>query len=372
MNPNGSMRQDRQVASIDSGGAGLPTVYGDLFDQVKAEVREARVRAARVVNVELIDLYWRIGRLLVIKRREQGWGGRIVERLSADLRAEFPGIRGFAPRSLEYMQTFASAWPEAIAQQPVARLPWGHITVLLDRLDDQQVREWYVAQDVQYGWSRAVLSHHIETGRHLRIGTAPNNFTDVLPAADSDQVREILQDPYNLDFLALDPGHTERDLEDALISGLTHFLTELGAGFAFVGRQYRLPVGDREFFIDLLFYHLGLRRFIVFELKSVGAEPEHIGKLNFYVNVVDDLLRRPEHGDAPTIGILLAASRDDVVVEYALRGLTTPVAVSTFTTHRALPDEIRAALPTPADLAAIVRSSQPPQGAAQTGSRETE
>ena len=203
-------------------------------------MQAARVRAARVVNVEVIDLYWRIGRLILDRRNSEGWDSRVVDRLSADLRAEFPGMRGLAPRSLEYMQTFASAWPEPIAQQPVARLPWGHITVLLDRLDDNQVRQWYAAQDVQHGWSRSVLSHHIDSGRHLRVGVAPNNFPDVLPPAESDQTREILQDPYDLDFLALDPHHTERDLEDALVARLTHFLAELGSGFAFVGRQYKV------------------------------------------------------------------------------------------------------------------------------------
>jgi len=190
----------------------------------------------------------------------------------------------------------------------------------------------------------------------VTCGSAPHptNFPDVLPPAESDQTREILQDPYDLDFLALDPHHTERDLEDALVARLTHFLAELGSGFAFVGRQYKVSVGKSDYFIDLLFYHLGLRRFIVFELKSVAAEPEHIGKLNFYVNVVDELLRRTEHGDGTTIGILLAADRDDVAVQYALRGLTTPLAISTYTSYRALPDDVRPALPSAADLAAVV------------------
>ena len=347
--------EDDRVSSRGTPEPAVPIGYGELFERIKSEVQAARVRAARVVNVEVIDLYWRIGRLILDRRSSEGWGSRVVERLSADLRAEFPGMRGLAPRSLEYMQTFASAWPEPIAQQPVARLPWGHITVLLDRLDDNQVRQWYAAQDVQHGWSRSVLSHHIDSGRHLRVGAAPNNFPDVLPAEESDQTREILQDPYDLDFLALDPHHTERDLEDALVARLTHFLAELGSGFAFVGRQYKVSVGKSDYFIDLLFYHLGLRRFIVFELKSVAAEPEHIGKLNFYVNVVDDLLRRPEHGDGTTIGILLAADRDDVAVQYALRGLTTPLAISTYTSYRALPDDVRPALPSAADLAAVVR-----------------
>lgn len=336
-------------------GALLAVGYGELFEQVKAEVRAARVQAARVVNIEVIDLYWKIGRLLVERRAAEGWGTGVVRRLSEDLRSEFPGMRGLATRSLEYMQTFASAWDAPIAQQPVARLPWGHITVLLDRLGDQDTREWYAAQDAAHGWSRAVLSHHIGSNRHLRVGAAPNNFPEVLPAAMSDQAREILQDPYNLDFLALDPHHSERDLEDALTTRLTHFLAELGSGFAFVGRQYKLTVGRNDYFIDLLFYHLGLRRFIVFELKAVAAQPEHIGKLNFYVNAVDDLLRRTEHGDGSTIGILLAADRDEVDVQYALRGLSTPLAISTYTTHRSLPDEIRPALPSIEQLTGIVR-----------------
>lgn len=336
----------------------LAVGYGELFEQIKAEVAAARIQASRAVNVELISLYFTIGRLLVERRAAQGWGTRVVQRLSEDLRAEFPGMRGLATRSLQYMQTFAAAWAAPIAQQPVARLPWGHITVLLDRLDDQGLWEWYAAQDVEPGWSRAVLSHHIDSNRHLRVGAAPNNFLEVLAVQASEQAREILQDPYNLDFLALDPHHSERDLEDALTARLTHFLAELGSGFAFVGRQYKLTVGRSDYFIDLLFYHLGLRRFIVFELKAVAAQPEHIGKLNFYVNAIDDLLRRPEHGDESTIGILLAADRDDVAVQYALRGLSTPLAISTYSTHRALPDDIRPVLPSVEDLTDLVRDVQ--------------
>ena len=332
-----------------------PAGYADLLLQVKAEVLAARVRAARAVNTEVIELYWRIGKLLLDRQNSEQWGSRVVLRLSDDLRAEFPGMRGLAPRNLAYMRSFAAAWPDSILQRDAAKLPWGHIMVLIDRLDDQETRDWYAAQDSQHGWSRAVLEHHIKSARHLRVGAAPNNFPDVLPPAESDQTREILQDPSDLDFLALDPHHIERDLEEALVARLTHFLAELGSGFAFVGRQYKVSVGKSDYFIDLLFYHLGLRRFIVFELKSVAAEPEHIGKLNFYVNVVDDLLRRPEHGDATTIGILLAADRDDVAVQYALRGLTTPLAISTYTNYRALPDDVRPALPSAADLAAVVR-----------------
>ena len=185
--------------------------------------------------------------------------------------------------------------------------------VLLDKVTDHEARKWYAERAVEHGWSRAVLTHHIATNRHTRVGAAPNNFPATLAPVESDLAREIVQDPYDLDFLALDPGYTERELEEALVARMTHFFTELGDGFAFVGRQYRLPVGDQDYFIDLLFFHLGLRRYVVFELKVGRVEPEHLGKLNFYVNAVDDLLRRPEHGDGSSIGILLAADRDDIV-----------------------------------------------------------
>jgi predicted nuclease of restriction endonuclease-like (RecB) superfamily len=199
------------------------------------------------------------------------------------------------------------------------------------------------------------LTHHISSQRHLRVGNAPNNFPATLATHESDLARSILQDPYNLDFLNLDSGHSERELEDALISRLTHFLSELGAGFAFVGRQYKITAGERDYFLDLLFFHLELRRFVVFELKVGQSEPEHIGKLTFYVNVVEDQLRKPDHGDGTTIGIRLTSIRDDIVVEYALRGIDSPLAVSTYTTYRALPDDIRPSLPTAEDLVHALR-----------------
>ena len=348
------VRKDRGVTNKDPDLI-VPAGYTELLAEIKAEVLAGRVRAARAVHTEVIELYWRIGRLLLDRQSQEEWGSRTVQRLSEDLRAEFPGMRGLAPRNLAYMRSFAQAWPDPVLQHDAAKLPWGHIMVLIDRIDDQTSRDWYARQDAQHGWSRAVLEHHIKSGRHLRVGAAPNNFPDMLTAAESEQTLEILQDPYDLDFLALDPNHNERDLEEALVARLTHFLAELGSGFAFVGRQYKLSVGSSDYFIDLLFYHLGLRRFIVFELKAVAAQPEHVGKLNFYVNVVDDLLRRPEHGDGSTIGILLAADRDDIAVQYSLRGLTTPLAISTYTNYRALPDEVRPALPSAADLAEVVR-----------------
>lgn len=332
-----------------------PAGYAELLTEVKAAVGAARVQAARAVNVEMLQMYWTVGRLILQRQQEQGWGSRIVDRLSVDLRTEFPGIRGFSTRSLVYMRTFAAAYPDGIAQRPVAQLPWRHVTVLLDKVTDPDARAWYAAQDVEHGWSTPVLTHHINSGRHERIGGAPNNFHQVMAPAESDQSSELLQDPYVLDFLALEPAHSERDLEDALMQRLTQFLAELGTGFAFVGRQYKLTVGRSDYYLDLLFYHLKLRRFIVFELKAVAAAPEHIGKLNFYVNVIDDQLRNLDHGDQSTIGILLAADRDDVAVQYALHGLNTPLAISTY---RALPDEVRPALPSAEELSDLVRDAR--------------
>ncbi len=335
-----------------------PVGYAELLEQVKVRVRTSRVQAARAVNTELVGLYWHIGRLILDRQESEGWGSKVIGRLAADLRAEFAGMRGLSQRSLVYMRTFAAALEAPIAQQPAAQLPWGHIMVLLDKVTEPEARQWYAAQAVEHGWSRAVLTHHIVTTgthgwvRHPTTSRPPWRLRSRTWRGRSSRT------PTTWTSWRLDPGYTERELEDALVARMTHFFTELGDGFAFVGRQYRLPVGEQEFFIDLLFFHLGLRRYIVFELKAGRVEPGHLGTLNFYVNAVDDLLRRPEHGDGSTIGILLAADRDDVVVEYALRGFETPLAVSTYTTHRSLPEEVRPALPSPDELAEVIRDVQ--------------
>ena len=281
----------------------VPVGYGEVACADQGRGPRGSVRAARAVNTEVIELYWRIGKLLLDRQSRDQWGSRTVQRLSEDLRAEFPGMRGLAPRNLAYMRSFAAAWPNPVLQHDAAKLPWGHIMVLIDRIDDQPSETGTPAKTPNTAGHDQFWNTTSSPRRHLRVGAAPNNFPDVLTPAESDQTREILQDPYDLDFLALEPHHNERDLEEALVARLTHFLAELGSGFAFVGRQYKLTVGNSDYFIDLLFYHLELRRFIVFELKAVAAEPEHIGKLNFYVNVVDDLLRagarrRTHHRDS--------------------------------------------------------------------------
>lgn len=339
--------------TLTPGTDGLAPDYRQLLDDVLTEVRAARIRAGQAVNAERTMLYWRIGQLILTRQEQEGWGATIIDRLAADLAAQFPGMRGWSPRNLWYMRALAENYPTVDGATAVAGLPWGHLTHLISQVPDPDARAWYVEQTTRYGWSRAVLTLHISTGRHQRVGQAPDNFTATVPAGEQDLVREVLADPYDLEFLALDPTHSERQLEDALVAKLSTFLTELGSGFAFVGRQYRLPVGEREFYADLIF-HLGLRRFIVFELKVGPVEPEHLGKLSFYVTAVDELLRRPEHGDGPTIGILLAGHRDDVVVEYALRTVDAPLAVATYTTDRTLPADLRAALPSSAELADLV------------------
>ena len=323
-----------------------------LLAEAKAAVRSARRQAHLAVNAELVALYWHLGRLILARQQAEGWGAKVIERLSADLRAEFPEMKGLSRSNLHYMRAFAEAWPE-IVQQPVGQLPWGHITVLLDRLDDQALREWYVHQAIAHGWSRNVLVNQVLSQLHRRAGAAPSNFAATLPAGESELVQQVTKDPYNLEFLDLGAEMEERRLEDSLVAHLQRFLLELGTGFAFVGRQYRLEVDGQEFFIDLLFYHLHLHRYVVMELKTGRFKPQHAGQLNFYVNVIDDKVGGD--GDGPTIGILLCASHSERVVRYALHGLATPMAVAGYR-YRELPDEVRAALPEEGVLEATARS----------------
>ncbi|AUG79062.1 hypothetical protein CFP65_4311 [Kitasatospora sp. MMS16-BH015] len=326
----------------------LPAGYADLLNDLKAEIRTAQIRARRVVNTEMICHYWRLGRLILDRQEREGWGAKVVQRLSTDLRTTFPSQRGLSVRSLQYMQRMAKSWPEPIVQQAVAQLPWGHITVLLDSLDDRLTRDFYAEQAVQHGWSRNVLSHMLSSQLHLRQGAAISNFDRTVPEG-SDLLREITKDPYVLDFTHLGADHAERELEDALVDHVVKFLQELGVGFAFMGRQYPLQVGRQEFRMDLLFYHARLHRYVVIELKTGPAQPAHVGQLAFYIAVVNDKIRDPERDDE-TIGILIAADRDQEVVQYSLSGTIQPMAVSTYET---LPPAMRELLPTEDDLARV-------------------
>ena len=326
----------------------LPDSYGKLLDELKLTVAESRWRAQRVVNTELVGMYWRIGVTISTRQRAEGWGTAVVERLAGDLREAFPSMRGLSRRNLFYMKAFAEAWSAEIVQQPVAQLPWGHITVLLDKLDDQAQRDWYASAAAEHGWSRNVLLNQIMSRLDERVGAAPSNFAVRLPTPDSELAQQLTRDPYVLDFLDLAQPVVERDLERALMARLEDFLLELGHGFAFVGRQYHLDVDGQDFYIDLLFFNIPQARYVVIELKIGRFAPEHLGQLGFYVSWVDANLRDGD-GHAPTVGILLCAGRSDNVVRYALAGMNQPLAVADYT-YETLPATIRAAVPSEREL----------------------
>lgn len=321
-----------------------PEGYADWLADLKTRIHTAQQRAALAVNRELVLLYWQIGQDILARQAEQGWGAKVIERLSQDLRSAFPEMKGFSRANLMYMRAFAAAWPdEKIVQQAVGQLPWGHNLVLLSQLKDPAQRLAYAESAIAHGWSRNVLNIHIETRLLERSGKAASNFELTLPKPQSDLARESLKDPYRFDFLGLSREAGERAIENALVKHVTEFLLELGAGFAFVGRQVLLDVGGDEFFIDLLFYHLKLRCYVVIELKAGKFKPEHLGQLGFYLTAVDEQVKHPQ--DNPTIGLLLCKSKNKVVAEYALRQNTQPLSVAEYKLIESLPPELATDLP---------------------------
>ncbi len=321
-----------------------PEGYMDWLADLKTRIHTAQQRAALAVNRELVRLYWQIGQDILARQAAQGWGAKVIERLSQDLRSAFPEMKGFSRANLMYMRAFAAAWPdEQIVQQAVGQLPWGHNLVLLSQLKDRAQLLAYAESAITHGWSRNVLNIHIETRLLERSGKAATNFELTLPKPQSDLARESLKDPYRLDFLGLSREAGERAIENALVKHVTEFLLELGAGFAFVGRQVLLNVGGDEFFIDLLFYHLKLRCYVVIELKGGKFKPEHLGQLSFYLTAVDEQVKHPQ--DNPTIGLLLCKSKNKVVAEYALRQNTQPLGVSEYKLIESLPPELATDLP---------------------------
>jgi predicted nuclease of restriction endonuclease-like (RecB) superfamily len=318
------------------------------------------------VNQELLGFYWQLGRDILERQGREGWGAKVVDRLARDLKAEFPETKGFSPRNLKYMRRFAETWPDlAIVQQLLHKVPWFHLCTLLDKVKDPTEREWYVRATLQHGWSRNVLVMQIETGAFRRQGKALTNFELQLPKPQSDLAREALKDPYRFDFLRLGDEALEREIERALIQHVTRFLLELGAGFAFVGRQVLLTVGGDEFFIDLLFYHLKLRAYVVIELKATDFKPEHTGKLGFYLAAVDAQVKAPD--DAPTIGLLLCKSKNRVVAEYALRTTVGPIGVAEYQLVESLPKDLEASLPSIEQIERELGSQANESGGAQAG-----
>lgn len=374
----------------------LPDGYGELLEDLKVRVRAAQIKAVVAANRELIQLYWDIGRLIVERQEVEGWGASVIDRLAKDLQQEFPGLKGFSPSNVSRMRAFFLAYsrqtdnsaqpvPKSVGQKsaqavpisastkvaqavrqtqlmkipqavgetasasvplPFGDIPWGHNIVLLFRLDDNTERLWYATKTIEHGWSRAVLTVQIETNLFGRQGKAVTNFASTLPSPQSDLAHQTLKDPYLFDFLTLQADAVERDLELGLIDHIQKFLLELGAGFAFVGRQYHLPVSNDDFYLDLLFYHLKLRCYVVIDLKMHKFTPEDAGKLNFYLSAVDSQLRHPD--DQPTIGIVLCKTRDRVVAEYALRDINKPIGVAEWQTKlvHSLPEPLKSNLPT--------------------------
>jgi len=331
---------DKTPASL----AAMPQDYADWLVELKVRIHTAQQRAALAVNRELVLLYWQIGRDILDRQGREGWGSKVIERLAQDLRIAFPEMKGFSPRNLKYMRAFAEAWPDSeFVQGVLAQLPWYHQLALLDKLASEETRRWYAAKAIENNWSRNVLVMQIESGLRERSGTAVTNFPTTLPKPQSDLARETLKDPYRFDFLGLTEAAHERDIESALVQHITRFLIELGAGFAYVGKQVHLEVGGEDFFIDLLFYHLRLRCYVVVELKAGEFQPEHAGKLSFYLSAVDAHMKTEQ--DNPTIGLLLCKSKNRVIAEYSLRDSNKPIGVAEYQLLHALPADLEDKLP---------------------------
>ena len=333
--------------------------YQTLLADLKQRIRTAQVRAALAVNRELVLLYWGIGKEILARQDQEGWGTKVIDRLAKDLRSEFPGQQGLSPRNLKYMRALAEAWPdEAIVQQVAAQIPWFHNCILLDKVKEPGERLWYVQQTIQNGWSRNVLVMQIETNLYRRQGKAITNFQATLPSPQSDLAQQLLKDPYNFDFLTLAQEAQERDLERGLLAHVQQFLLELGVGFALVGSQVPLEVGGEDFRIDLLFYHLKLRAYIVIDLKMTPFKPEYAGKMNFYLSAVDDLLRHPD--DKPTIGLILCKAKNRLVAEYAIRDIAKPLGVAEFRYLEQLPEQLKGTLPTIEEIEAELAKPDAP------------
>ena len=325
----------------------LPESYAATLQEIKTHLRGARVRAVLSANPIVIDAYWQTGKIILARQQEAGWGAKVIDRLAEDLQAEFPDMSGLTSRNLLSMKIFAREFTDGpIAKQPVSQLPWGQMIRLMQMVKDPAVRDFYIRESLAQGWSRSILEIQIERQLHLRLGKAQNNFALTMPPAESDMAAQLFKDPYLFDFLGTADPRREAEVEQALVDHIQKFLLELGTGFAFVGRQVRLEVGGEDYPIDLLFYHLKLRRFVVIELKARAFTPGDVVQLNLYLSAVDDLLKHPD--DQPTIGLLLCRTKNRVVAEYALRGLDQSIAVAAWQTQltESLPEDLKGSLPT--------------------------
>ena len=341
-------RVDRSVMfPVPPPASDTPGDYASWLADLKARIRQERLRVVLASNAVMVLLYWDIGRSILDKQAHQGWGSRVIDRLAGDLREAFPEMKGFSPRNLKYMRAFATTWPNRrIVQASLAQLTWYHHIALMEKLDNPESRLWYAAKTLEHGWSRNFLALQIESHAHRRQGKAQTNFPATLPPTDSDMAVQVFKDPYLFDFLGTDAPRREAELEQGLVAHIQKFLLELGQGFAFVGRQVHLEIGDDDFYLDLLFYHLKLRRYVVIELKARKFQPGDGAQLGMYMTAVDRLLCHSD--DKPTLGLLLVREKNRVLVEYALGGNTKPISVAEWDTRltHALPKELQASLPT--------------------------
>ena len=332
-------------------------IYGKLLGDIKNRVRAAQIKATLSANAEMLSMYFDIGEMIYLQQQQHGWGAKISKRLAIDMKNELPEEKGFSERNLKFMVQFYGEYQKvfAIGKQPVSQIspitkqlvsqiPWGHNIMLMQKIKDHGIRLKYIQQTIAEGWTRDVLSAMIKSNWHERQGAVVSNFENTLPQAQSEYAKGLLKDPYLFDFFTLAEPFSERELETELIKHLEQFLLELGAGFAFVGRQYHLEISNRDFYIDLLFYNFKLRSFIVIELKKGEFKPEYAGKLNFYCSAVDDLLKHPT--DQPTIGLILCQSKDKLFAEYALKDINKPIGISEYELTQALPDKLKSSLPT--------------------------
>ena len=319
--------------------------YNSFLVDIKTQIKLSQQKAFNAVNQEMISLYFNIGKMIDIWQKELGWGAKVIDKLSLDILNEFPTMSGFSTRNLKLMVQFYKEYSNDEFVQPiVAQIPWTHNIILIQKIKDKSLRFWYMEQTLQNGWSKDILSLMINSEVHNRTGNLVSNFSQILPPLESDLVQQSFKDPYRFDFLTITEPFRERELENNLIKHMEKFLIELGSGFAFVGRQYKLEIGDDEFYIDLLFYHLKLRCFIVVELKKGKFKPEYSGQVNFYCSAIDGILAQKD--DKPTIGLILCQEKNEIVAEYSLRNMTQPIGISEYQLTEVLPKEFESSLPT--------------------------
>lgn len=322
--------------------------YLETISAIKSEIKGAQYRAVLGANRELIMLYWRIGQVI---NAHKTWGNKFVENLAADIKLEFPNATGYSARNLKYMAKYAETYPDIEFVQTVsAQISWSHNVAILDKVKDADQRVWYMESASKNGWSKNVLVHQIESGLYERqaLSGKVNNFAAALPPQQSELAQQMMKDPYVFDFIPFREDMVERDIERALVSEVTKLLLELGTGFAFLGNQYHLNVGGDDFYVDLLFYHLKLRSYVVIELKTGEFKPEYAGQLNFYLSAVDGIMKA--EGDNPSIGLLLCKTKNDLVAEYSLKDVSKPIGVSEYRVTGVLPEELRDQLPSVEDI----------------------